>query len=112
MGHRSQPVMFAPHAQEGWKVRDWIPWEAWNIQGETPTICSSPTRQKENEPDDKFQAFDIFSLGVVHLYMCLGQSETRRILMHIYKGLEGSALSDDNAQHCVFDRNITLGMIA
>jgi len=88
MGRRNQEVIFVPDAEEGWKLRDWVPWEAWNLPksnrrrpSPSARVARSPTPARSAAGDlQHWQAFDVFSLGVIHLYLCLGQAETRRIL--------------------------------
>merc|ERR1719247_1521178 len=64
MSSRTQALLFAPCEEEAWKMRDWVPWEAWNFP------LTENCYQEES-----WQAFDVFSIGVLHLYMCLGQQE-------------------------------------
>merc|ERR1719487_3232634 len=98
MGFRTQEVVFVPDAEEGWKLRDWIPWESWNLPSKSkagrrtssPSLvqrrATSPNPAPGVEDVQRWHAFDIFSLGVIHLYLCLGQVEARGILEHVRMG--------------------------
>lgn len=123
MGHRTQSLHLSSHAKEGWKTRDWIPWEAWNI-GETWNMDNSPLevnvatgnaaigRGEVQDVGKGWQAFDVFSLGVMHLYMCLGQAETRRILTHIDEKTKAPTIANESAKLLVLDAKVAIRMVS
>jgi hypothetical protein len=100
MGRLGEVKGLAAHTKEGWRKLDWIPWEARHLNGvdEKPNV------------EHSHHAFDIFSLGVIHLYMCLGQSETREILQRIELG--NRAFKVDNPKGLVFDAATSLRMLS
>lgn len=117
MSARTQANILQAGNLEDWKMRDWVPWEAWHIAGATNGRSKSPSdRCRSPKPtdytEDSWQAFDIFSLGVLHLYMCLGQTETRRVLEHIRTENQTPALSAASSRKLILDADLALGMIS
>jgi len=68
------------HNEESWKKRDWIPWEARHLRG-----ADAPSGV-QSAPENQNSAIDVFSFGVVHFYLCLGQAQTRQILDRVEAG--------------------------
>jgi len=122
MGSRTQVLTFAPGDEESWIMRDWVPWEAWHIP---PTVTTNGRHQSPHQraqspampvrenayKEENWQAFDIFSCGVVHLYMCLGQLEARRILQHIRLQNPSPPLNGSISRRLLLDSDLALGMI-
>lgn len=100
MGRQHEPFRLAPHNEESWKKLDWIPWEARHLRGK----ASLP------EPQSQHHTFDVFSLGVMHLYMCVGQAETRRVLQCI--GLGCPVLDGEISKELVLESSIALRMLS
>merc|ERR1712203_885057 len=69
-------MAFRPCSEFHWQRRDWIPWEAWCLESSQvgSRAMLHPT-------------FDVFSMGVILLYLCLGQTETRLLLERIRQGM-------------------------
>merc|ERR1712070_499552 len=95
MSFRSQEVVFVPDSEENWKLRDWVPCEAWNILGKSsksggrtasPSLVRRAPTPGRVDGQYNWQASDIFSLGVMHLYLCFGQIESRVILQKVRQG--------------------------
>jgi len=117
MSSRTQALLFAPCEEEAWKMRDWVPWEAWNFP-----VTTTNGRNRAQSPmipltencyhEESWQAFDVFSIGVLHLYMCLGQQETRRILEAVRGGQHCSELNGLSARRLILDPDIALRMIS
>jgi len=110
-------VFFAPHDEAGWRQRDWLPWEVWALHTDHPTKGNAAKALQQTDIGERNpQAFDVFSMGVIHLYMCLGQSETRGILNHIYGEHDGSPLngegSRDLVEKMVLDPDISIKMVS
>jgi serine/threonine protein kinase len=120
MSKRAQSVIFAPSDVESWKMRDWIPWEAWNTNTSSKPMpargkvrCLSPAEiQQRQGVDVSWQAFDVFSVGVIHLYLCLGQLETRRILEHLRLDLKHSPLNDESSKRLVVAPDLAIRMVS
>lgn len=66
----------ASKKEDSWKKLDWIPWECRHLQG-----IDAPSAQASGN-----YAIDVFSFGVIHLYLCLGQAQTRTILGRVEAG--------------------------
>lgn len=118
MSHRDQAVLFVPYNEEGWKMRDWVPWEAWHLHCSRSSRARSPSARshspyfREQHANGNWQAFDVFSLGVIHLYLCIGQKETRNILDRMLKDLGPPSLNVEGSQPLILDTDIAIRMVS
>lgn len=116
MSLHTQTLLLARSPEEGWTSRDWIPWEVWRV----PKACEKNAQaldfEMQSEPpkdlEDKWQAFDVFSLGVIHLYLCLGQADARQILERVRAESNEPALQCQNRRHLILDPSVTLQMVS
>jgi len=121
LGMMSRPtntVYFVPYDEEGWKMRDWVPWEAWNLTDTKSRRSSGPTRGRAASPyfqqqslDGNWQAVDVFALGVIHLYLCLGQEEARRILACI-RADQHPSLDCESSKRLILDSDLAIRMVS
>lgn len=90
---------FSPRDEAQWRLRDWIPWEEWVIEGKP--------KQKSSY---SAPSFDIFSMGVILLYLCVGQAEARNILDECRKGK--CHLTSEISKKMVLDGDLVLRMVS
>jgi len=117
MSRRMQAVIFVPYDEESWKMRDWVPWEAWNVPNDKSTKRRSLSpgasfRENHHAVNGNWQAFDVFSLGVIHLYLCLGQKETRRILEHTRSGLGYPSLISEKSKDLILEPDLGIKLVS
>lgn len=98
---KTMPEVFAfsPRDEEHWRARDWIPCEEWVLEG----------KPKERNGSIA-SAFDVFSMGAILLYLCVGQVEARQILDNCRKGM--CHLAPESAKKMVLDANMVLKMVS
>lgn len=117
MGHRCQSFTLSPHNEAGWRQRDWLPWEVWQFpEGSSEKakakLAAMASPLPQDAEDINHQAFDVFSTGVILLYMCLGQKETREILDKIYSGEKPESLRIESSKALFLEEGMALKMIS
>jgi serine/threonine protein kinase len=100
MGRPDASFRFAYHNEGSWKKLDWIPFEARRLRDKNTSRCTK----------SRCYAFDVFSLGVIHLYMCLGQATTRKVLERVEQGRP--PLDGDPSEELVLDTCVALRMVS
>jgi len=96
---RPEVFSFSQRDEAHWSLRDWIPWEEWVLagkpKGKTCAVAS---------------AFDVFSMGVILLYLCVGQTEARHIIDKCRKGKHH--LTPEQSKNLVLDGDFVLRMLS
>lgn len=106
MSDRTDPegYVFSPGAEAHWLRRDWIPWEAWVLE----------SKPKERTLDTggalADHSFDVFSMGVILLYLCVGQAEARLVLEKIRRG--EFRIAPEQARKLILDSALVLKMVS